>query len=75
MILILYWYRLTSWGLTGHHFQKGASFILRDKLSVTDFWNRMYDNEATIFLYVGEMCRFLLNRKSAYNTKLDYKIR
>jgi len=48
---------------------------LRDKLSVTDFWNRMHHTEATIFLYVGEMCRFLLNRKSCYNTKLTYKVR
>jgi acyl-CoA synthetase (AMP-forming)/AMP-acid ligase II len=30
---------------------------------------------ATIFLYVGEMCRFLLNRKKTYLPTVEYETR
>lgn len=49
--------------------------MIKDKLSVQQFWNDMKKYEATIFLYVGEMCRFLLNRKGSYLPKADYKTR
>ena len=32
-------------------------------------------HNATIFLYGGEMCRFLLNRKSTYLPKVEYETR
>ena len=56
-------------------FQTGGRFILRDKLSVNTFWSDMLYHEATVFMYVGEMCRFLLNRKINFHPHAEYKTR
>ncbi|MBV1882746.1 MAG: long-chain-acyl-CoA synthetase [Pseudomonadales bacterium] len=49
----------------------GGTFALRRKFSASDFWNDIEKYQATIFGYVGELCRYLLNTespKSANNT-------
>ena len=53
----------------------GARFVMREKFSVQTFWHEVKQQEATIVLYVGEMCRFLLNRKQFYLQKAEYKTR
>lgn len=40
----------------------GASIILRRKFSVTHFWDDVADEGATVFVYIGELCRYLLNQ-------------
>jgi len=42
----------------------GGAVIVRPKFSVSTFWDEVADNDATIFMYVGELCRFLLNAPS-----------
>ena len=39
----------------------GASVVLRERFSASTFWRDIADNECTIFIYIGELCRYLLN--------------
>ncbi len=39
----------------------GAAIVIKNKFSVTDFWNDIDYYKATGFGYVGEMCKYLLN--------------
>ena len=38
----------------------GGAVILREKFSGSRFWRDVADNGATIFQYIGELCRYLL---------------
>ena len=38
----------------------GGAVILREKFSRTAFWRDVVDSGATIFQYIGELCRYLL---------------
>ncbi len=40
----------------------GASVILRRKFSASRFWDDVTDEGATVFAYIGELCRYLLNQ-------------
>jgi len=50
-------------GLTGIGFalETGATVILRRKFSASHFWQDAVDEKATVFFYIGELCRYLLN--------------
>ena len=39
----------------------GASVVLRERFSSSLFWDDVVRRECTIFLYIGELCRYLLN--------------
>ena len=39
----------------------GASLVLKRKFSVNDFWDDVHKYNVTIFQYIGELCRYLLN--------------
>ena len=39
----------------------GASLVLKRKFSVNDFWSDVNKYNVTIFQYIGELCRYLLN--------------
>ncbi len=39
----------------------GAAMALRRKFSASHFWKDVVDFDASIFLYIGEVCRYLLN--------------
>ena len=39
---------------------KGGAVILREKFSARAFWDDVADSGATIFQYIGELCRYLL---------------
>lgn len=39
----------------------GGSVFIRDKFSADEFWDDIVDNECTMFQYIGELCRYLLN--------------
>jgi fatty-acyl-CoA synthase len=38
----------------------GGAVILREKFSASAFWRDVADTRATIFQYIGELCRYLL---------------
>ncbi len=40
---------------------KGGTVIVRPKFSASTFWDDAVKYKATMFMYVGELCRFLLN--------------
>lgn len=40
----------------------GASMILREKFSASQFWDDAVREGATAFAYIGELCRYLLNQ-------------
>lgn len=39
----------------------GGSAFIRDKFSATHFWDDIVENDCTMFQYIGELCRYLLN--------------
>lgn len=39
----------------------GATTILKRKFSASEFWDDATDNGATVFVYIGELCRYLIN--------------
>jgi fatty-acyl-CoA synthase len=39
----------------------GAAIALRRKFSTSQFWDDVHDFRATSFVYIGEVCRYLLN--------------
>jgi fatty-acyl-CoA synthase len=45
----------------GLAFFSGGALILKRKFSVHEFWSDVYRYGATIFEYIGELCRYLLN--------------
>src|SRR5262249_32870167 len=40
----------------------GGALVLRRKFSATHFWDDVADDDCTIFVYIGELCRYLLNQ-------------
>ncbi|HEX4178439.1 MAG TPA: AMP-binding protein, partial [Rhizomicrobium sp.] len=45
---------------TGAALLNGGAVIIREKFSASRFWNDVADSGATIFQYIGELCRYLL---------------
>jgi fatty-acyl-CoA synthase len=39
----------------------GGSVFIRERFSASQFWDDVVDNDCTLFQYVGELCRYLLN--------------
>jgi len=55
----------------------GASIILRRKFSASTFWDDVADEGATVFVYIGELCRYLLNqpphpKEKAHNLRTGF---
>jgi len=46
----------------GIAFFAGAALVLRRKFSVHEFWSDIHKYDCTIFEYIGELCRYLLNQ-------------
>ena len=40
---------------------RGGSVFIRDKFSASEFWSDIHDWDCTLFQYIGELCRYLLN--------------
>jgi len=62
MMLVLPMYHATG-GLcaVGAALTHGGCVIVRSKFSATKFWDEAVEFGATMFMYVGELCRFLLS--------------
>jgi fatty-acyl-CoA synthase len=41
---------------------RGATLVLRRKFSASHFWDDVVDNGCTVFVYIGELCRYLVNQ-------------
>ncbi|MEJ0027632.1 MAG: long-chain-acyl-CoA synthetase [Rhizomicrobium sp.] len=52
----------------------GGSVILKRKLSVHEFWDDVHRYRATLFQYIGELCRYLLNAPARPHER-DHAIR
>ncbi len=42
----------------------GGSIIIARRFSARNFWDDVVDNEATLFQYIGELCRYMLNTET-----------
>ncbi|NNC38142.1 MAG: long-chain-acyl-CoA synthetase, partial [Hyphomonadaceae bacterium] len=62
IIMVLPLYHATG-GLcgVGIALSNGGAVIVRSKFSVSSFWDEAVEYKATMMMYVGELCRFLLN--------------
>jgi len=62
MLMVLPMYHATG-GLVGvgAALTHGGAVIVQPKFSATKFWDEAVRHEATMFTYVGELCRFLLS--------------
>ncbi|MEG9861535.1 MAG: long-chain-acyl-CoA synthetase [Parvularculales bacterium] len=54
----------------GIAFMAGGSVIIRQRFSVSSFWEDAVRFEATLFQYIGELCRYLLNGPQNFNENL-----
>jgi solute carrier family 27 fatty acid transporter 1/4 len=43
----------------------GATVVLRKKFSASNFWKECIEYNCTAFVYVGELCRFLVNQPAS----------
>ena len=46
----------------GAALHNGGSVFLRRKFSATHFWGEAIDENCTMFVYIGELCRYLVNK-------------
>ena len=58
----------------GMAFLSGGAVILKRKFSVHEFWSDIHRYRATMFAYIGELCRYLLNAPPAPHER-DHHIR
>jgi acyl-CoA synthetase (AMP-forming)/AMP-acid ligase II len=52
----------------------GAAVALRRKFSVTHFWDDVRKYDACAFIYIGELCRYLMNQPPRANDR-DHRVR
>lgn len=48
--------------VTSTALRAGASIVVRRKFSVREFWSDVARHRISVFQYIGEICRYLLNR-------------
>jgi fatty-acyl-CoA synthase len=46
---------------TGAVLARGGSVVIREKFSVHEFWDDVDNWDCTLFQYIGELCRYLVN--------------
>jgi fatty-acyl-CoA synthase len=46
---------------TGACLVRGGSVLLRERFSARDFWPEITEARCTLFQYIGELCRYLVN--------------
>jgi fatty-acyl-CoA synthase len=59
----------TAGGLvaTGSVLLRGGSIVIREKFSAREFWDDVVRYECTLFQYIGELCRYLVNSPPSPN--------
>jgi fatty-acyl-CoA synthase len=61
---------------TGAVLVRGGSVLIRDKFSAQHFWDDVVGGDCTLFQYIGELCRYLVNapkhpRERAHRLRLS----
>ena len=46
---------------TGALLSRGGSVVIREKFSASEFWDDIVKWDCTLFQYIGELCRYLVN--------------
>ena len=46
---------------TGAVLVRGGAVVIRDKFSAREFWDDVVNWDCTLFQYIGELCRYLVN--------------
>jgi acyl-CoA synthetase (AMP-forming)/AMP-acid ligase II len=59
---------------TGSVITAGVTMVLARKFSRRHFWNEIRRTEATAFIYIGELCRYLLNSEPSPRDR-EHRIR
>lgn len=55
-------YHITGGGLgLGATLFTGATSVIRRRFSASEFWDDVVEHKATMFCYIGELCRYLVN--------------
>lgn len=49
----------------------GSAFAIRRKFSAREFWKDAAKYHATAFVYIGELCRYLLNQPQSHDDSLN----
>lgn len=52
----------------------GGSVYIRERFSVSEFWDDIVNNDCTMMQYIGELCRYLVNSPSQPN-ETKHKLR
>ena len=52
----------------------GGSVVLRERFSASGFWDDVTESNCTIFQYIGELCRYLVNT-SPHAREAQHKLR
>ncbi len=58
----------------GAALMNGGAVVLRTRFSATHFWNDVVDKQCTMFVYIGELCRYLVNTPVVEN-ETKHKLR
>jgi len=58
----------------GSAFLNGGTLVLRRKFSATHFWEDVDQHQCTMFVYIGELCRYLVNQPPQPNDR-THKLR
>ena len=51
----------------------GSAMAIRRKLSITNFWKDVKKYDVSAFIYIGEICRYLMNKPSSSSDR-DHRI-
>src|SRR5579859_3628627 len=52
----------------------GGAVVIRRRFSASDFWRDIRDERCTLFQYIGELCRYLLNAPE-HPAERDHRLR
>ena len=55
----------------GASFTSGASMFIRRKFSASNFLSEVRQHQTTCLIYIGELCRYLLNTKAAPDDQVN----
>ena len=50
---------------TGALLVRGGSVVIRENFSASEFWDDIVNWDCTLFQYIGELCRYLVNAPTA----------
>jgi len=59
---------------TGATLVNGGTVILRRRFSASQFWDDIVESNCTLFQYIGELCRYLVN-SPPHPKETDHKLR